>query len=120
MSSSQPRGTCQPASQPEYTRPAIDAITQAASTEHDFPGWLADVLANAAARLASGGVRCRSAPATRSPHDDPGPGKPAWSTSSSREQSDTTMSSCLATPDNHNAQTTNRPGNSRSETLDDP
>jgi hypothetical protein len=53
MSPSQPRGACQPASQPGYTRPAIDAITQAASTEHDFPGWLAHVLANAAARLGS-------------------------------------------------------------------
>jgi hypothetical protein len=36
-----------------YTRPATDALTQAASTEHDFPGWLAHVLANAAARLGS-------------------------------------------------------------------
>jgi hypothetical protein len=53
MSPSQPRSACQPASQPGYTRPAIDAITQAASTEHDFPGWLAHVLANAAARLGS-------------------------------------------------------------------
>jgi hypothetical protein len=40
-----------PPSQPGYTSPAIDAITQAASTEHDFAGWLADVLAHAAARL---------------------------------------------------------------------
>jgi hypothetical protein len=53
MSSSQPSSDCQPAPPPGYTRPAIDAITQAASTEHDFPGWLADVLANAAARLGS-------------------------------------------------------------------
>ena len=53
MSPSQPRGACQPASPPGYTRPAIDAITQAASAEHDFAGWLADVLANAAARLGS-------------------------------------------------------------------
>jgi hypothetical protein len=42
-----------PASQPGYTRPAVDAITQAASTEHDFAGWLAGVLAHAAARLGS-------------------------------------------------------------------
>jgi hypothetical protein len=53
MLPSQPRGACQPASQPDYTRPAIDAITQAASTEHDFAGWLADMLANAAAQLGS-------------------------------------------------------------------
>jgi hypothetical protein len=57
MSPSQPRSACTPAgppsSQPGYTRPAIDAITQAASAEHDFAGWLADVLANAAAQLGS-------------------------------------------------------------------
>jgi len=40
-------------SQADYTGPAIDAITRAASTEHDFPGWLAHVLASAAARLGS-------------------------------------------------------------------
>jgi hypothetical protein len=57
MSPSQPRSACTPAgppaSQPGYTRPAIDAITQAARAEHDFAGWLADVLANAAAQLGS-------------------------------------------------------------------
>jgi hypothetical protein len=42
-----------PAGQPGYTRPAIDVITQAASAEHDFAGWLAGALANAAARLGS-------------------------------------------------------------------
>lgn len=57
MSPSQPRSGCAPAgppaSRPGYTRPAIDAITQAASAEHDFAGWLADVLAHAAAQLGS-------------------------------------------------------------------
>ncbi len=53
MLPSQPHSAGPPASQPGYTRPAIDAITQAASTEHDFAGWLADVLANTAAQLGS-------------------------------------------------------------------
>jgi hypothetical protein len=57
MSPRQPRQRRQPAgppaSQPGYTRPAIDAITQAASAEHDFADWLADVLANATAQLGS-------------------------------------------------------------------
>jgi len=53
MLPSQPCGACQPASPPDYTRPAIDAITQAASAEHDFAGWPADVLAHAAAQLGS-------------------------------------------------------------------
>jgi len=57
MSPSQPRSACTPAgtpaSRPGYTRPAIDAITHAARAEHDFAGWLADVLANAAAQLGS-------------------------------------------------------------------
>lgn len=41
------------ASPPGYDRPAIDAITRAASTEYDFAGWLASVLATAATRLGS-------------------------------------------------------------------
>jgi hypothetical protein len=53
MSPSQPSSASQPPSEPAYTRPAIDAITQAASAEYDFPGWLAGVLASAAARLGS-------------------------------------------------------------------
>jgi hypothetical protein len=57
MSPSQPPGATTPAgppaSQPGYTGPAIDAITQAASAEHDFAGWLAGVLASAAAQLGS-------------------------------------------------------------------
>jgi hypothetical protein len=36
-----------------YTAPAVHAITQAARTEHDFAGWLASVLADAASRLGS-------------------------------------------------------------------
>jgi len=36
-----------------YTTRAIDAVTQAARTEHDFAGWLARVLAEAAGRLGS-------------------------------------------------------------------
>jgi hypothetical protein len=42
-----------PATDDGYTRPAIDALTQAASAETDFAGWLAHVLATAAARLGS-------------------------------------------------------------------
>jgi len=34
-----------------YTAPAIRAITQAARCEHDFAGWLAQVLAAAAGQL---------------------------------------------------------------------
>ena len=36
-----------------YTTRAIEAVTQAARTEHDFAGWLARVLAEAAGRLGS-------------------------------------------------------------------
>ena len=36
-----------------YTGPAVHAITQAARAEHDFAGWLAQVLAAAAGRLGS-------------------------------------------------------------------
>jgi len=36
-----------------YTKQAVAAITRAARDEHDFPGWLAGVLATAAARLGS-------------------------------------------------------------------
>ena len=38
---------------PAYTRQAVKALTQAAEAEHDFAGWLAAVLARAAARLGS-------------------------------------------------------------------
>jgi hypothetical protein len=36
-----------------YTQQAVAAITKAARDEHDFAGWLAGVLASAAARLGS-------------------------------------------------------------------
>lgn len=36
-----------------YTRRAVAAITQAARTEHDFAGWLAQALAAAAGQLGS-------------------------------------------------------------------
>jgi hypothetical protein len=36
-----------------YTRPAVKAITRAARTEHDFGGWLAQVLAQVAGQLGS-------------------------------------------------------------------
>ena len=36
---------------PTYTGLAVSAITRAARAEHDFAGWLAHVLAAAAARL---------------------------------------------------------------------
>ena len=38
---------------PAYTLAAVDAITEAARTEHDLPGWLSLVLAYTAARLGS-------------------------------------------------------------------
>jgi hypothetical protein len=38
---------------PAYTRQAIAAITRAARAEHDFSGWLAQVLAAAAGQLGS-------------------------------------------------------------------
>lgn len=37
----------------EYTRTAHAAIRAAAESEHDFAGWLADILARAAADLGS-------------------------------------------------------------------
>ena len=37
----------------DYTRRAVAAITRAARAEHDFAGWLADVLADVAGRLGS-------------------------------------------------------------------
>jgi hypothetical protein len=46
-------GRAAAASDPGYTHPAIDALTQAASTETDFADWLAHVLATAAAQLGS-------------------------------------------------------------------
>ena len=38
---------------PTYTTAAIDALTDAARSEHDFAGWLSLVLAYTAARLGS-------------------------------------------------------------------
>ena len=35
---------------PAYTRSAVEALTAAVEAEHDFPGWLAAVLAEVAAR----------------------------------------------------------------------
>lgn len=68
MPPGQPRSACTPAgppaSQPGYTRPAIDAITRAARAEHDFAGWLADVLANAAAQLGSSNALTARRPGT--------------------------------------------------------
>jgi hypothetical protein len=40
-------------SAPAYTRAAVDALTRAVDNEHDFAGWLADVLARVAARKGS-------------------------------------------------------------------
>jgi hypothetical protein len=40
-------------SMPSYTRAAVDALTRAVDKEHDFPGWLAGVLARVAARKGS-------------------------------------------------------------------
>ena len=39
-----------------YTARAVAAITQAARAEHDFAGWLAQVLAAAAGQLGSSGA----------------------------------------------------------------
>jgi hypothetical protein len=36
-----------------YTRAAVDALTRAVDKEHDFAGWLADVLARVAANEGS-------------------------------------------------------------------
>lgn len=41
------------AGEKSYTSTAVEATTEAARTEHDFGGWLAAVLATAAARLGS-------------------------------------------------------------------
>jgi hypothetical protein len=38
---------------PAYTAAAVKALARAAEEEHDFPGFLADVLVRAAARLGS-------------------------------------------------------------------
>ena len=38
---------------PAYTRQAVKAMTRAVEQEHDFAGWLADVLARVAARKGS-------------------------------------------------------------------
>jgi len=38
---------------PAYTRSAVKAVAQAVEREHDFAGWLADVLARVAARKGS-------------------------------------------------------------------
>jgi hypothetical protein len=40
-------------SDPSYTRSAVKAMARAVEAEHDFPGWLADVLARVAARQGS-------------------------------------------------------------------
>jgi len=41
------------AATPAHTRAALEAITQAVDAEHDFGGWLADVLGRVAARKGS-------------------------------------------------------------------
>ena len=41
---------------PAWTRQAVDAITEAVEHEHDFAGWLADVLARVAAVQGSSGA----------------------------------------------------------------
>ena len=41
---------------PAYTRQAVDAMTVAVDSEHDFSGWLADVLARVAAEVGGSGV----------------------------------------------------------------
>ena len=41
---------------PAHTRAAVDALTRAVDEEHDFAGWLADVLARVAARKGSSDV----------------------------------------------------------------
>ena len=38
---------------PAHTRTAVEALTLAVDKEHDFAGWLADVLARVAARKGS-------------------------------------------------------------------
>ena len=53
---------------PAYTRQAVKAMTRAVEAEHDFAGWLADVLARVAARKGS---------STRSPPGAPARGRPA-------------------------------------------
>jgi hypothetical protein len=40
-------------SAPDYTTAAVDVLAAAHQAEHDFAGWLADVLARLAARLGS-------------------------------------------------------------------
>ena len=40
-------------SEESYTDRAVDAVESAVRAEHDFGGWLADVLARAAARFGS-------------------------------------------------------------------
>ncbi len=41
---------------PAHTRQAVDAMTVAVDSEHDFSGWLADVLARVAAEVGGSGV----------------------------------------------------------------
>ena len=43
-------------SAPAYTRAAVDALTRAVDSEHDFAGWLAGVLARVAASKGSSGA----------------------------------------------------------------
>jgi hypothetical protein len=38
---------------PAHTRAAVEALSRAVDQEHDFAGWLADVLARVAARKGS-------------------------------------------------------------------
>ena len=70
---------------PSYTRSAVKAMARAVEAEHDFAGWLADVLARVAADQGQLG-RADGGP-TRS-------WEAAWSTSSSRARSATTTSTC--------------------------
>lgn len=51
----------------DYTHPAHDAILLAATTEHDFGGWLAGVLASVAADLGSSNAPTAGRPGSRKP-----------------------------------------------------
>ena len=64
-------------------------MARAVDAEHDFAGWLADVLARVAARKGSDALTAGR----------PGRGKPAWSTSSSRARSAMTTNTCPARKD---------------------
>ena len=58
---------------PAYTRSAVAAMVRAVDAEHDFAGWLADVLARVAAHAGSADALTAAAPAR---------GKRTWSSSS--------------------------------------